>query len=494
MVSLLTTLCFFGLTALCMVLHARRTRSTRHTAARSEMPPCPRCGARVATEVALCPGCGVPLQAYEIVAAPAVAAGKAAGAPAAPDPTQPAHAVIRSDACVGCGTCVAACPEPGAIRLEHKIAVVNLDLCKGHGACAAACPMSAIIVTSGAAVQHVAVPAVNANFESNVPGIYVVGELGGRGLIKNAINEGKIAAEHVARVLGHDQSRTRRPDGIHDVVIVGSGPAGLSAGLEATRAGLRSLILEQGSLSDSIRKYPRKKLLLAEPVRVPLYGSLWVADASKEELLQIWETIIANAKLDVRCGQRVENVVRTGGVFQVTAGDRSYRARKVVLAMGRRGTPRRLGVPGEEFDKVFYDIVEMETFAGARVLVVGGGDSAIESALGLANQQGTTVILSYRGTGFTRVKERNRAKLAAAVERGTVALRLESQLREIRVDSVIIEQSGILHNLPNDFVIVRIGGEAPYPFLERIGVQIIGKEIALPAAEPAGATAGADAA
>jgi thioredoxin reductase len=261
----------------------------------------------------------------------------------------------------------------------------------------------------------------------------------------------------------------------------------LSAGLEALRAGLRYVVLEQGTLADSIRKYPRQKLLLAEPVRVPLYGDLWVADASKEALLQVWENIIASTGLEVRTGQRVENVFRDGGLFRVSTGDREYRARTVVLALGRRGTPRRLGVAGEEHEKVLYDIVEMEAFAGARVLVVGGGDSAIESALGLANQPGTAVTLSYRGTEFSRLKERNRAKLEAAVAEGKVALHLESQVKEIRKDAVALEQSGRPLVLPNDFVIVRVGGEPPYPFLQRIGVRIVQKEIAVPEAQAAAA-------
>jgi thioredoxin reductase len=182
----------------------------------------------------------------------------------------------------------------------------------------------------------------------------------------------------------------------------------------------------------------------------------------------------------------VEGVAAEADGFRVTAGGREHRARRVVLAMGRRGTPRRLGVPGEDLDKVFYDIVEMEAFAGQRVLVVGGGDSAVESALGLANQPGTPVTLSYRSAEFSRIKERNREKLDAAVRAGRITLLLASQVREIRRDAVVLEHEGATRALADDVVIVRIGGEAPYPFLERIGVRIVRKEVALQPAAAAG--------
>jgi thioredoxin reductase len=228
-----------------------------------------------------------------------------------------------------------------------------------------------------------------------------------------------------------------------------------------------------------VRKYPRKKLLLAEPVSIPLYGDLWVADASKETLLDVWETIVANTGLQVKTGVKVDRVVRSGDCFEVMSDGARYRARRVVLAMGRRGTPRRLGVPGEETDKVFYDIVEMEAFAGQKVLVVGGGDSAVESALGLANQPGTEVRLSYRGTDFSRVKPRNTEKLTKAIAAGRVIPMLQSELRDIQPDRVRLDVEGTSTILPNDTVIVRIGGEAPTTFLEKLGVRIVEKDIPL---------------
>lgn len=396
------------------------------------------------------------------------------------------HAVIRGDLCVGCGTCADACPEPGALTVLNKVAIVDIALCKGHGECVSACPIGAIALSTGASVTRVTVPQLDANFETNVPGLYIVGELGGRGLIKNAINEGKLAVEHVARRGGASPAPDDNDD-VVDVVIVGSGPAGLSAGLEALRRGLSYRVLEQGTISDTVRKYPRRKLLLAEPVQVPLYGDLWIADASKETLLQVWETIVANTGLEIRTGHRVENVIREGDRFRVESTGGAYLARHVVLAMGRRGTPRMLGVPGEEKEKVLYDIVEMEAFAGRRVLVVGGGDSAIESAVGLANQDGTEVTIAYRGESFTRIKDRNRAKIDEAIASGRVRAMFRTVVREIRDDVVVVEDAGETTILPNDDVVIRIGGDAPFAFLERLGVRIVQKDVPLtPSAAKAG--------
>jgi thioredoxin reductase/NAD-dependent dihydropyrimidine dehydrogenase PreA subunit len=494
---LLTTFGFLFLTALLVRHHLNRTqagtrgRSSR-TGAAGAVPsapglatgaPCPRCSAPVPAGSAFCPGCGVPQQIYEVVNA------RVAAGPAGAGPRSARHAMVRADVCVGCGTCVAACPEMGAIELQGKLAVVNTGKCKAHAECVAACPVGAILMGDGRAVHRIEVPEISPDFQTNVPGLYIVGELGGRALIKNAINEGTIAVEHIARELSRGPAPPADGSNALDLIIVGSGPAGLSAGLQAVQSKLSYAVLEQGDLADSIRKYPRHKILLSEPVSIPLYGDLWVADGAKETLLQVWETIISNTGLKVLTGHRVDNVVRKGPLFCVRSGERELLARRVVLAMGRRGTPRRLGCPGEQLAKVYYDILEMETFQGRRVLVVGGGDTAVESAVGLANQPGTRVVLSYRGDRFERAKERNRKKLEEAVRAKRLGLVLRSQLREIRPDAVVLETGGQPRILPNDDVIIRIGGEAPHGFLERVGVRIVEKDVPIPTWSPDAARA-----
>lgn len=479
--NLLTGLLFTVTTAFFVFRHMRASVGARgQGAARALEAPCPRCGYKVPRAATFCPKCGVPQQVYEVVSAAEVTADTAAAGDGGA-----AHAVVRADLCVGCGACVPVCPEPGAIKLAGKLAVVEKSLCKGHGKCVEACPVGGIVITTGAAVHRVEVPLVGISFESNVPGIYIVGELGGRGLIKNAINEGKIAVENIAMDL---PPGVPRQDGVaeaYDVVVVGSGPAGISAGLEALRNKLRYVVLEQGTLADTIRKYPRAKFLLAEPLRVPLYGELWVADASKESLLQVWESIISSTGLDVRTNHRVTGITRDGKLLQIETSAGQFLARRVVLAMGRRGNPRRLGVPGEQLGKVIYDVVDMESFAGQKLVVVGGGDSAIESALGLARQPGAEVTLSYRGDDFKRVKDRNRSKLDEAVRQKLLRVALHSELREIREREVVLDVEGRQEIVPNDTVVVRIGGDPPFKFLEQLGIRIVKKDVPLPESEEA---------
>lgn len=471
---LLTTMLLAAITGLSIWRHLSGIK--RSAASRRASGPrrtCPRCRADVPTAAISCPTCYVPLSAYQVITASVVTDETAS----ATEGAQRLHGVVGADLCVGCGTCVEACPEPGAIALVGKQAAINIEACVGHGHCVAACPVGAIFMTTGGAGQRIEVPLLDRAFQSNVAGLYVVGELGGRGLIKNAINEGRIAIEQIASDLSRAGSfKDGRPD-LFDVAIVGSGPAGISAGLEAMRLGLRYAVLERGTLADTIRKYPRHKILLAEPVKVPLYGQLWVADATKESLLKVWEAVIAETGLVVRTGHEVSGIEQRDGAFCLQAGEREFNARRVVLALGRRGTPRRLAVPGEDLAKVLYDIIEMESFAGRRVLVVGGGDSAVESAVGLSRQPGAVITLSYRGRTFPRIKQRNQIKLDEAVKAGRVCLILPSQIREIRHEEVVLDMAGEPLVLPNDDVIIRIGGEPPFEFLKRVGVRMVRKDV-----------------
>jgi len=473
--TLLTTIGLAAVTLLAVRRHIRRVERGASAARPSRPKSCPRCKAPLPPDAEKCTRCGVPLQLFELVLAPVAAA-------EAENVDGPPRALIRSDLCVGCGACVSACPEPGALTMSGKLAVVDPARCKGHGECVTACPMGAINIGRGSATNRVVVPKVDANFETSVPGLYIVGELGGRALIKNAVNEGRVAAEHIVRVATRRRNESGDAAGVADIAIVGSGPSGLSAGLVAHKAGIEYLLLEQGTLAETVRKYPRHKILFAEPLTMPLYGDLWVSDASKESLLSIWEGVIQRTGLRVQTGKHVRQITRERDWFVLTTGEDRYRARAVVLALGRRGTPRRLEVPGEDLPTVFYDIAEMSDFAGRRVLVVGGGDSAIESAIGLANQAGTTVTLSYRGEAFTRLKDRNRERLNAAVAARRLTVLLNSNVREIRRDVAVVDAAGTTRIVPCDDVIVRIGGEPATAMLEQLGVRMVTKVLAPPEA------------
>jgi thioredoxin reductase len=472
MITLLTASGLGVVTLLAIRRHLHRvTPSSSET--RSANATCPRCSARLRGSPDACPNCHVPLQLFELVSAPVVEQTNETD-------DAPPRALIRTDLCVGCGACVDACPEPGALSMRGKLAVVDPGKCKGHGECIPACPLGAISVARGNATNRVVVPQVDANFQTSVPGLYIVGELGGRALIKNAVNEGRVAAEHVVKLAARRRHRGHATQPIADIAIIGSGPAGLSAGLVAHRFGIAYVLLEQGTLAETVRSYPRHKVLFAEPLTMPLYGDLWVSDASKESLLAVWERVIARTGLRVHTGQRVRSVAREDACFVITTDNASHRAHAVVLALGRRGTPRRLNVPGEDLPIVFYDIAEMSDFAGRRVLVVGGGDSAIESALGLANQSGTTVTLSYRGDTLPRVKDRNRARIEAAIADGRVTALWRSVVKEIRTEMAIVDVNGTTEIVRCDDVVIRIGGDPPNALLEKLGVRMVTKELAPP--------------
>lgn len=379
------------------------------------------------------------------------------------------HPVIDPRQCVGCGACVAACPEQPHHHvlglIDGKAQLVSPTDCIGHGACRTACPVGAIALVFGSEKRGVDIPVLSPSFETNVPGLYIAGELGGMGLIRNALAQGRQAIEAIAK------HRAGRPE-VLDVAIVGAGPAGFSASLTCMAMGLKYVTLEQESLGGCVFQYPRGKLVMTQPAELPIVGKVRFTQTSKEELLEFWQQIERKSGVKIRYRERVEKIARDGPLFVVHTTKGEYRAAAVLLAIGRRGTPRKLEVPGEELPKVVYRLIDPEQYSGQRVLVVGGGDSALEAAASIAEQPQAAVALSYRGDAFGRAKPRNRERIDQASAQGRLQLMLGSQVKCIEPESVTLVQQGRELALPNDAVIVSAGGVLPSEFLKSIGVAI----------------------
>jgi thioredoxin reductase (NADPH) len=380
--------------------------------------------------------------------------------------TEPAslHPVVDPNRCIGSSSCVSACPESAIGVIGGKAQLVNPAACIGHGACAAACPLEAIKLVFGTERRGVDIPQVKPNFETNVPGIFIAGELGGMGLIRKAVEQGRQA-------IGSMKARAR--GGVElDAVIVGAGPAGIAAGLGAIQHKLKYVLLEQeGSLGGAVYHYPRNKIAMTSPVQLPLIGKVKFGEVSKETLLEFWQGVVGKAGLKIRFNERMEAIERSGSGFVVKTTRGAYNARAVLLAVGRRGSPRKLGVPGEELPKVVYRLVDAEQYRGQRVLVVGGGDSALEAALALSEQPGTKAALSYRGTAFDRVKPKNRERLEAAAAAKRIQVLLGSTVERIGTREAVLKVAGKGISLPNDAVIVCAGGVLPIDLLKQVGIE-----------------------
>lgn len=382
--------------------------------------------------------------------------------------TEPAslHPVVDPSKCCGSGACALACPEEAIGFAGGKAVLADPSACIGHGACAAACPVQAITLVFGTERRGVDIPFVKPTFETNVEGIFIAGELGGMGLIRKSAEQGRQAMESIAK--------RARGDAPLDVVIVGAGPAGLAASLTAHDRRLAYVTIEQeADLGGSILHYPRRKVAMTAPVRLPVVGSAHMDGISKEELIAFWTGVVRRVGLKVRFGERLEDLAPDGsGGFVATTTRGAYRARSVLLALGRRGTPRRLGVPGEELGKVVYRLLDPEQYRGLPVLVVGGGDSALEAALALADEPGTSVVLSYRGEAFSRVKPANRQRVEQAAATGRMRVLLSSTVAAIEPGFASLRLADRVIRIANEAVVVCAGGELPTPFLRKVGIMV----------------------
>jgi len=382
---------------------------------------------------------------------------------------------VDSARCIGCGACVSACPEGDVLGVVGGTAtVVNGLRCVGHGRCQEACPVGAIAVGLGDLRSRPDIPLTDEWNETGVPGLFLAGEVGGLALVKNAVAQAVRTIERIERL--RSQRRWEGADGVWDVAIAGAGPAGLSAAAAAESRRLRHVLIEQEtSLGGTIFHYPRRKLVLVQPVELPLMGTLREGEYSKEQLLEILLEQSRRARARIRYGEKVLDVTSDGTLFSLRTPAGVYRSRFVVLALGRRGTPRKLGVAGEHLPKVMYQLVDAESYSGQRILVVGGGDSAAEAAIGLSLQRGNEVALSYRREQLVRLKRRNLERLSKSFEEGRIEPLLPTEVVEILPDRVRLRGRGSTLERPNDYVFVFAGGEPPFGFLRQIGVRFGGE-------------------
>ncbi|HUO15478.1 MAG TPA: NAD(P)-binding domain-containing protein [Verrucomicrobiae bacterium] len=377
---------------------------------------------------------------------------------------------IDAARCIGCSSCTTVCPEGDVLAMARgKAVIANLQRCIGHERCAEACPMGAITMVKDAFMDP-STPRLTDEYETTIENLFIVGELGGLPLIRNAVNQGRQCIDIIAKRISRKRLAASIA-GIYDVLIVGAGPAGISASLRAIEHKLSYITIEADEVGGTVAKFPRHKIVTTTPLEFPMFGKFDRTELPKEHLLAFWDMILNRADFNVCADSRVLDIRKTlPGVFCVMTATRKYWARTIVLATGRAGNPRKLGVPGEHLAKVMYRLMEAEHYRDKNILIIGGGDSAIEAAVALSHQPGNKVTISYRRQEFTRIKQRNAQLISEGVRRGTIDVIFNSTPVEFKNDSVVLRAEGTLQTLENDFVWIFAGGAPPHEFLNKIGV------------------------
>jgi thioredoxin reductase (NADPH) len=381
------------------------------------------------------------------------------------------HPHIDATYCIGCAACTMVCPEGDVLAMVGgKAAIVNGHKCIGHSLCADVCPVGAITMVMASPSMGADMATLTPQYETTIKNLFIVGELGGLALIKNAVNQGRDCIDNIfnrVSALGYRRAALE----VLDVLIVGAGPAGISASLRAAEKKLNYLTLDEGEMGGTVAKYPRQKLVMTSPVEFPMYGKFKKTELSKEELIAFWNKVLQRTDFKFRKGEKVEDIKKgEDGIFIVATTKNQYRAHAVVLALGRSGSPRKLGVKGEELPKVMYRLIEADHYVNKRILVVGGGDSAVEAAMGLAHQVGNQVTLSYRKEAFSRLKERNSQRIQECLRKGKLKVIFNSVPVEFKQDAILLEVQGKVQQIPNDYVWIFAGGDPPTAFLKKIGV------------------------
>jgi putative YpdA family bacillithiol system oxidoreductase len=380
------------------------------------------------------------------------------------------HPEIDASKCTGCTACVKACPEGEILKIiNHKAVLVQPNMCVGHGECEVACPFGAIDLVFGTKRRGMDLPRITSNYETNIKGVYIAGELGGMGLIRNAVRQGRSAAMHaLAKLPGATKAD-------FDLLIVGGGTAGLAASLAATQARAKYLCIEQHSVGGTIYNFPRQKIVMTQPADLPLVGTMEFPNnkVSKEELLHYWTQIRRRYSLRIKEGCRFEGLTKDKDIFHVKTSLGQVTAKKVILATGVRGTPRKLNVPGENLPKVTYNLLDPDQYQKQDVAIVGGGNSALEAAVQLAQPKlRNRVSLIVRSRQFNRANQENIDNVNALALHGQIWIIFESKIRSIHQNHIIVDHGGSAIKMNNKFVFIFAGSEVPTAFLASLGIKV----------------------
>src|ERR1700730_5446844 len=424
--------------------------------------------------------------------------------PGAPDYP---HPVIFPERCIGCHACVDACPHD-VLKIVNGIASpVARDQCVEDTSCQVECPVNpkaCIVINTTKKIKPRPVPTRDPSFMTNVPGCYIIGDVSGTPLIKNAANEGADAIKHIVRELQNGAGA--EPKAGVDVAIVGIGPAGLSAAIAAKQFKLRYVGIEQDKVLATIDAYPKGKYVFFKPETMDSRGTIEVdgAGEQREKILESWIGAMNNNGVVINEGESCKKIEKAAdGDYFVVQTEKgiareqvTYNARRIVLALGNRGTPMKLRLPGEEMkvtrdgrteDKVKYKLTDPEVYKKKRIIVVGAGNSAIEAAVDLvARRNGdqiafrpddeiNEVTLVIRSDMKNDLKFGNKLQVYQCIDEGRIKAYFGTAIKEIRDGEVVLMNARTSEEkitIPNDFIFAMIGGDRPTKFLESIGIKI----------------------